>query len=83
MWDVTLIKFGTGSVGIFGFRNRAEAVAKRDELKAEYADGYSVMMEWSNQTFIMPQGLTYPEKSGAQPVDNMWISIFGVIGVSA
>jgi len=54
MWDVTLIKFGTGSVGIFGFRNRAEAVAKRDELKAEYADGYSVMMEWSNQTFIMP-----------------------------
>jgi hypothetical protein len=48
MWDVTLIKVGTGSVGIFGFRNRAEAVAKRDELKAEYADGYSVMMEWSN-----------------------------------
>jgi hypothetical protein len=48
MWEVSLIKIGTGSVGFFGFRNRVDAVAKRDELKAEYADGYSVMLEWSN-----------------------------------
>ena len=28
--------------------NEALRKAKRDELKAEYADGYSVMLEWSN-----------------------------------
>jgi hypothetical protein len=50
MWEVTLVKVGTGVVSSFGFRNRADAVVKRDELNAEFdkADGYGVMLEWWN-----------------------------------
>ena len=47
MWEVSLIKVGTGVVSSFGFRSRSEAVIKRDELKAEFPD-YSVMLEWWN-----------------------------------
>ena len=47
MWSVDLIEFGIGVVKSFDYRNRAEAVAKRDELKAQYPE-HSVYMHWWN-----------------------------------
>ncbi len=49
MHEVSVIKFGVGVINSYGFRNRVDAVAKRDELKAQYpASEYNITLEWWN-----------------------------------
>jgi hypothetical protein len=47
MWEITVIELGVGVVDSYGFKNRAEAVAKRDELKAQNPELHYTLDWWN------------------------------------
>jgi hypothetical protein len=47
MWFLDVVKLGVGVVESYAFRNRAEAVAKRDEILAINPEA-KMMLQWNN-----------------------------------
>jgi hypothetical protein len=50
MWEITVIKIGVGVVNSYGFKNRADALAKRAELETQFPPfpEYNITLDWWN-----------------------------------